>query len=169
MNDHVMLVREPAKMLRNVQAWLKKAKTFAAEKKFDANTLLQARLAPDQFPLVRQVQSACDSAKGNAGRMAGKELPSHPDTEVTIEELEARIDKCIAFLETIGPEDFAGADTRKITMSWMQGKHCLGSDYALEFGIPNFHFHVTHVYSILRHNGVPLGKMDFIGSMTLRD
>jgi uncharacterized protein len=169
MNLHPLLVQAPAKMLRNIQSWLEKAKTHAAERKFDADTLLQARLAPDQFPLVRQVQSACDSAKGNAARLAGRDIPSHPDTETTIDELRARIDTCVSFLETLPPEAFAGGLERKITMSWMKGKHAVGADFVRDFAIANFHFHVTHVYAILRHNGVQLGKLDFIGSLPLHD
>lgn len=169
MNIHAIIIQEPVQMLRNIKNWLEKAKLYAKEKSFDVNVLAQARLAPDQFALVRQIQSACDGVKGPAARLAGKEPPSHPDTETTIEELEARIDTCIAYLATLAPSDFDGFAERKIAMGWMQGKHVLGANFLVQFMIPNFHFHVAHTYAILRHNGVPLGKMDFIGALDMRD
>lgn len=169
MTHYELLVLTPQKNLRNMRAWLEKARVSATDRKFDPDVLLQARLAPDQFALARQVQSACDSAKGNAARLAGKEAPTHSDHEHTISELEARIDAVIAYLETFTPEDFDGADERKISLGWMRGRHVLGRDYLEQFGIPNFFFHVTHVYAILRHSGVSLGKMDYIGTLNLRD
>lgn len=167
MNVHALLVTQPIKMLNNLAGWLDKATAYAQERKFDANNLLQSRLFPDQFPLVRQIQSACDSAKGNAGRLAGKELPSHPDTETSIELLKARIATCVAFLESIKEDDFKDLAGQKISMSWMQGKHFKGDEYLQQFAVPNFYFHVTTSYAILRHNGVPLGKLDFLGSIPM--
>jgi hypothetical protein len=164
-----LLVTMPLQQLSNLDGWIAKANQFASERKFDANVLLSARLFPDQFPLVRQIQSACDSAKGNAGRLAGKDLPSHPDTEATFEELSARIQKVRAYLKTFQASDFADCATRKVSLGWMQGKHVLGADYLSEFAIPNFHFHLVTSYSILRHSGVPLGKFDYIGKLTMRD
>ncbi|MFO0546927.1 MAG: DUF1993 domain-containing protein [Polyangiaceae bacterium] len=169
MNLHKLVVQQPAKMLRNVQAWLRKAQSYAEERKFDVNNLLSARLAPDQYPLVRQIQTACDGAKLNAARLSGKEPPVHPDTETTVEQLMARVDSVVAFLETIGPSDFEGALDRKITTNWMQGKHMVGGDYLCEFVVPNFYFHISHIYALLRHNGVPLGKFDYIGGANLKD
>ena len=169
MNLHAFVVAQPTQMLKNLKSWLEKAKAFATEKKFEVNTLMQARLAPDQFALVRQVQSACDSAKGNAARLAGKDAPSHPDTETTIDELQARIDTTVAYLDTFAKSDFDGAEERKVSMTWMQGKHVLGGDFVREFAIANFQFPVTHAYAILRHNGVPVGKMDYIGTLSMRD
>ena len=167
MTPYTLFIQEPSQLLRNIQKWLDKAVTFAAEKKFDPSVLLSARLAPDMFGLARQIQSACDSAKGNAARLAGKDAPSHPDTETTIDELKARIDATLQFLETFKESDFEGADTRKISLGWMQGKHVVGADYARQFALANFHFHITTSYLILRHNGVPLGKMDFIGALNM--
>lgn len=157
------------KMLRNLERWLDKANDFAKAKNFDVNALLQARLAPDQYPLQRQIQAACDSAKFPSARLAGKEPPKHPDTEQTWEEVRQRISSCIAFLETLKPADFDGAETRLIALSFLEGKVIAGSDYLTEMGLPNFYFHVTTAYAILRHNGVDLGKRDFIGAMNLRD
>lgn len=167
MNYHDIFVREPIQLLKAIGGWLDKAEAYATEKKFNAEDLLAARLAPDQFSLTRQIQSACDSAKGNAARLAGAEPPSHPDSEKSLAELRARIEKTIAFLETLAPAAFDGADERRITQSWMGGKHALGVDYARQFAVPNFHFHVVTSYAILRHNGVPLGKMDFVTELNL--
>lgn len=169
MNWYEILVVLPKKNLTNLRGWLGKARENAAARGFDPDTLLTARLAPDQFALARQIQSACDSAKGNAARLAGKEVPSHPDVEKTLAELEARIDTVVAFLDTFTPADFDGADDRKISLGWMRGKHVLGKDYIEQFGLANFFFHLTHAYAILRHNGIPLGKMDYIGGLALRD
>ena len=168
MNYHDIFVREPIQMLKAIGKWLDKAEAYATEKKFNPEDLLLSRLAPDQHSLTRQIQSACDSAKSNAARLSGTELPSHPDTEKTILELRARIEKTVAFLETITPGAFDGAGERQITQTWMGCKHALGADYARQFALPNFHFHIVHAYAILRHNGVPLGKMDYVTELSLQ-
>ena len=169
MSWYELLVVLPKKNLLNLRAWIGKARAHAAARGFDPEVLLATRLAPDQFALARQIQSACDSAKGNAARMAGREVPSHPDVETTLAELEARIDTVVAFLDTFTPADFDGADDRTISVGWMRGKHAIGKDYIEQFGLPNFFFHLGHAYAILRHDGVPLGKMDYIGGLALRD
>lgn len=156
------------KMLSNLDGWLAKAAAHAKAKSFDANVLVQARLAPDQYPLVKQVQSACDSAKFAAARLAGKEAPKHPDTEQTIEELHARVAAATAYLGTLTAKDFEGAESRSIGLPFLEGKTMKGSDYLTEMAGANFYFHVLHTYAILRHNGVPLGKMDYIGPITLQ-
>lgn len=156
------------KMLRNLDSWLGRAVDHATSRKFDVDNLVQARLAPDQFALVRQIQSACDTAKLTAARLSGKDAPSHADTETSIAELRARIADVAGWLEGFGARDFEGAATRKVTISWMQGKSMAGANYLSEFGVPNFYFHVTVAYSILRHNGVELGKIPFLGSVTLQ-
>lgn len=156
------------KMLHNVESWLDKASAHAAAKSYDTSVLLDARLAPDQFPLVRQIQLACDEAKGSAARLAGREPPKHPDTEKTFDEIRARLKTVIAYLDTIGPEDFEGAETRRISLSFLPGMVILGADYLEGMALPNFYFHVTTAYSILRKNGVDLGKRDFIGSLPLQ-
>jgi len=157
------------KALGNLQQWLDKATEFATSKSFDPSVLLTARLAPDQFPLIRQIQSACDGAKTTSARLTGKQPPVHPDTEQTLDEIRARISTVLAYLDTFSADDFKGADTRKIPLFFMPGKAALGADYLNEFCLPNFYFHLTTAYAILRHNGVALGKMDFIGSMTVSD
>jgi uncharacterized protein len=157
------------KYLRNVDRWIEKAQAHAQQKKFDPEYLCQARLSPDQYSFAGQVQSACDSAKYAAAKLAGKEPPSHPDTEKTLEELRARIRTVLHYLESFKREDFQGAEERAIAHTWMRGKHMRGQDYVAELAIPNFLFHVTTAYAILRHNGVALGKMDFLGELSLRD
>jgi hypothetical protein len=152
-----------SKMLKNVEHWLDKASAHAAARKFDVDTLVHARLAPDQYSLDRQIQSACDTAKFSAAYLSGKEAPAHPDTEKTIAELRQRIHSCRAYLETI--TDVTGAEERKVAPKFMQGKWLRGDDFLVQMSLPNFYFHVTTAYAILRHNGVELGKMDFLGSM----
>ena len=168
MNIYDLTVPQIAKVLRNVDAWLGLAIAHADKKKFDVNTLLHARLAPDQFAFVRQVQTVCDNAKFIAGRLAAKEWPSHPDTETTVEQLRARIATVITYLDTFKPEDFAGAEERKISLPWMEGKWMRGDEYVTQFALANFYFHVTTAYAILRHNGVELGKREFIGGVPMR-
>lgn len=154
-----------SKMLRNVEKWLDLAVAHAEQKELDPAVLLAARLAPDQFPLLRQIQVACDNAKLTSARLAGKEAPSHPDTETTLAEIRERIGKTLAYLETLAREDFVGAEERSISAHWMEGKTMRGGDYLDWYALPNFYFHVSHAYAILRHNGVPLGKRDFIGHL----
>jgi uncharacterized protein len=156
------------KYLRNLDRWIEKAQAHAQRKKFDPESLLQARLAPDQFPLLQQVQAACDASKYAAAKLAGKEPPSHPDVEKTIDEVRGRIRTAVAYLESVERAELEGAEERPVAHTWMQGKRMRGSDYVTEFALPNFMFHVTTAYAILRHNGVELGKMDFIGGLSLR-
>jgi hypothetical protein len=157
------------KMLANLDAWLAKGEAFAQKKAFDPGVLLGARLAPDQYPLTRQIQAACDAAKFAVARLAAKEAPKHPDTEATMAELHARIQSVIAFIGTVSAADFAGAETRKVPLSFMPGKGLSGPDYLFEMALPNFYFHATTAYAILRHSGVDVGKMDFLGSINLLD
>jgi len=155
--------------LQALDKWLDAAVAFAESKKFEPNTLLSARLAPDQFPLVRQIQSTCDQAKLTCARLTGKTPPVHPDTEETIDQLRTRIRSVIEYLGTFTRGDFADSEARKISLPWFQGKHLLGIDYLNQQQLPNFYFHFSHAYAILRHNGVPLGKADFITALNLRD
>jgi hypothetical protein len=155
--------------LKNLGAWLEKAEAHAKTKGFDPAILLAARLAPDQYPLGRQIQAACDAGKFLAARLAAKDPPKHPDTEVTFEDFKARVASAMAFVTSITEADFAGAETRVVPLAFMPGKGMHGATYASEMALPNFFFHATHAYAILRHNGVPLGKQDYIGSLTLID
>lgn len=169
MNLYDHTVPQLTRTLKQVHTWLDKAEAHATAKKFDVNTLLTARLAPDMFPLARQVQSISDNAKGTAARLAGVAIPSFPDEEKTVAELRARLDKTVAFLETLKREQFDGAEARVVTLPWMQGKGFKGLDYLVGFALPNFYFHATAAYTILRHNGVDVGKMDFLGALPLID
>jgi hypothetical protein len=163
-----LTVTQFAKMLRNLSACLDKAEAYAAAKKFESTVLMNARLAPDQFPFIRQVQIACDTAKIGATRLTGKQCPTHADTEQTIPELKARIESTIGWLETLKPSDYVEADKRAVSQPRWEGKTLSGEQFAIQHMIPNFHFHVTTAYSILRHNGVDLGKKDFLGPMPFK-
>ncbi len=162
-------IRLFAKTLKNLEQWLEKATEHAKAKPFDLEVLVHARLAPDQFSFVQQVQSACDQAKYAAAYLAGKPAPSHPDTERTFAELRQRIQKCVGFLETVQAKDLAGAEERKVSPPWLGGKWLRGEDYLTQLALPNFFFHATMAYAILRHNGVGLGKGDYIGSMPVKE
>jgi uncharacterized protein len=146
---------------------LKKAEDHATEKKIDLNALLQARLFPDMFALTRQVQIAADFAKGMVARLAGVEVPSYEDNEQTFEELRARIARTLAFIDTITPEQFEGSETREILLNpgTPRERKFAGQIYLLQFGLPQFFFHVTTAYSLLRHNGIAIGKKDYMGVM----
>jgi uncharacterized protein len=158
------LVPTANRMLGNTLTLLKKAEAFAAAKKIDANVLLNSRLAADMFPLTRQIQIATDGVKGAAARLSGTEIPSFPDTEATLPELEARITKTLDFVNGIAADRYAGSEDRDITIPRRVGDlHLKGLAYLRDFVLPNFYFHVTAVYAILRHNGVEIGKQDFLG------
>lgn len=162
------IYRQMKKMLGQLDKWLESATAYAQSRSFDPNVFLGLRLAPDQFPLVRQIQVACDTAKLSASRLTGKEAPTHPDTEQTIEEIRARVSSVVAYLGALTPKDFESAASRVITQPRWEGKVMSGSDYFLEHALPNFFFHLGHTYAILRHNGVPLGKRDYLGALSQR-
>jgi len=152
------------RMLKNLAAILDKGAAFAEAKKIEQTVLTGARLAPDMFSLARQVQIACDMVKGGAGRLGGVELPKHEDTETTFAELKARVAKVQTFINSVPAANFVGSEDKAITLNMRSGDmHFSGLDYLRYFVLPNFYFHVTTTYAILRHNGVDLGKMDFIG------
>lgn len=150
--------------LRNLRVVLEKAQAHVEERKLDPNALLAFRLYPDMFPLTRQVQIACDMAKGCAARLAAIDPPSHADTETTFAELFARIEKTLAFIGSLDAAQFEGAETRPVVIRVRSGQvDYTGESYLLQFVLPNLFFHVTTVYNILRHNGVGLGKLDYLG------
>jgi hypothetical protein len=154
------------RMLTNLNGILQKAAVHAEAKKIDPSVLLGSRLYPDMFPLVRQVQIASDTAKGAAARLAEMEPPAYEDKETTFAELAARIQKTIAYLETFKPEQIDGSEERTITLE-SRGKQLSyqGMSYLLNSRLPNFYFHVTTAYAILRHCGVEIGKQDFLGKL----
>jgi hypothetical protein len=156
------------KLLGQLDKWLDTAVAHAKTKSFDPNLFLGFRLAPDQFAFARQVQVACDTAKLAASRLTGKDAQTHADTEQTIDELKARVAAVVGYLDGMTAKDFEGAAARTISMPRWEGKVMTGADYFLEHAQPNFFFHVSHAYAILRHNGVPLGKRDYLGAISLR-
>lgn len=152
--------------MERLAAILKKAEDHATTKKIDPSVFINARLAPDMFPLARQVQIATDTVKGCAARLAGVEVPSYPDTETTFADLQARIAKTISFLQSVKAEQIDGSEGKTINLK--AGPRELtftGQVYLLSFVLPNLFFHTTTTYAILRHNGVELGKMDYLGSV----
>ncbi|HXK19411.1 MAG TPA: DUF1993 domain-containing protein [Polyangiaceae bacterium] len=170
MNLYAATVPQFKRILQNVERWMDKAVAFAEGKKFDPNSLLSARLAPDQFALVRQIQSVADQCKLTVARLTAKDPPKHPDTEQSFEELRKRLHSVIAYLDTFSPADFDGAAERQISLPFFpEGKMMLGAEYLVERQLPNLYFHASMTYAILRHNGVDLGKGDFLGQSTFRD
>ena len=151
--------------MHNLAGFVGKAHADAQSRKIDPAVLIAARLAPDMHPLSRQVQIASDMVKNGAARLAGVEAPSFPDTETTFEELQARIDKTVSFLKTIAVTQLQGSEDRTISLKFPgRDMEFTGSAYLTGFVLPNLYFHMTAAYAILRHNGVPLGKMDFMGA-----
>jgi len=151
-------------MLNQLSAMLDKAAAHAEAKKIDSAALTTFRLFPDMFPLSRQVQVCCDVSKGVVARLAGVEVPKHEDTEQTFAELKARIAKTVEFINTIRREQIDGSDEKEIVVKLGKQEYRFkGMQYLLNYGHPNFYFHATTAYNMLRHNGVELGKKDFVG------
>jgi hypothetical protein len=153
-----------AKLLPALKNVLQKAEADAAARKIEPQVFLQARLAPDMFGLTRQVQICTDQVKGGLSRLAGIEVPSWSDDEASFADLYARIDKALDYAQSFEPSQFDGAPTRTIELKFPQASFSfVGSDYLHQFVLPNFYFHLTAAYAILRHNGVQIGKRDFLG------
>ena len=152
-------------LLTSLSAILAKAEAHAQERKIEPAALLQARLYPDMFPLTRQVQVAADFAKGASARLAGVEVPRYDDTEQSFADLQQRIAKTLAFIDGLSREAIEASAERDITTgNGANAKHFKGQPYLLHYALPHFYFHATTAYAILRHNGVEIGKKDFIGS-----
>lgn len=156
-----------AKMLHNLSLLLDKAQAQAAAKKFEPEVLLNSRLSPDMFSLMRQVQIACDTAKLATARLTGKEAPKNEDTEKTIPELKARIESTLGYVTSMKESDFADWETRTISHPRWEGS-LTGKEYFYQHAIPNIYFHVTAAYAILRHNGVEIGKKDYLGTLPFK-
>ncbi|MCW7479649.1 DUF1993 domain-containing protein [Leptospira kanakyensis] len=156
------------KGLENLISILEKAESFAETKKFPFENLLGSRLFPDQFQLTKQIQIACDTAKLCVSRISGKEAPVHDDSETNLAELKQRISSVIQYLETYKAEDFKSAFETKISLPRWEGKYLTGFEYLTNHAIPNFYFHITTAYAILRHNGVEVGKKDYLGEMPFK-
>jgi uncharacterized protein len=153
-------------MLRNLDAILVKAQAYAVAKKIDPSVLLTARLFPDMLPLLRQVQIVSDHAKGAVARLAGVEVPKYEDNEQSFEEIRARLAKTIAFVDTFSAGQIDGSEEREISLK-VGGKDMTfkGMPYLVGFAVPNFYFHLVTAYNILRHNGLEIGKLDYIGKL----
>jgi uncharacterized protein len=173
-NLYTVSIPPMLKALKSISHILGKLEHHAKGKQLDwqpkgaqEESLLQSRLIADQFPFIRQIQVVCDNAKGAAARLAEVEVPKYEDTEKTVEELKARIDKTIEFVKSIKPEQIIGKEDIKIALPYWQGKSLSGFEYVTVYLMPNFYFHVTTAYSILRKNGVDLGKGDYMGDLPL--
>jgi uncharacterized protein len=163
-----LAITQSIKMLNNLKNILEKGAYHAEMKKYEFDVLLHSRLAPDQFNLLRQVQIACDMAKFCPARLTGKEAPKHEDNEKSLAELLARIDSVTAYLKTYSEADFDGALERKISQPRWEGKYLLGQEFLIQHALPNINFHITTAYAILRHNGVDVGKKDYLGELPLK-
>jgi hypothetical protein len=152
-------------MLQNMLAWLDKAEAHAIARKFKPDNYLGLRLAPDMLPFSRQVQIASDHAKGCAARLAGVENPKYEDNEATLDDLRARIRKTLAFVDSVPADKIRGSETREVVLPMRSGElRYSGEQFLQHFALPNFFFHCTAAYALLRHAGVELGKMDFLGA-----
>jgi uncharacterized protein len=165
-----LTIRQFMRTLKNLDAILAKAEAHAEARKFDVNNFFEARLFPDMLPFSVQVRIACDTAKGTAANLAGKEAPKHEDTETTVAELRGRIGKCLAYLETLTAKDFERTtpDTL-IKLPNRPGKALRANEYLFARQIPNFYFHATTSYDILRKGGVEIGKSDYLGPLEFID
>lgn len=154
------------RMLGNLLNWLDKAEAHAQAKKFDVNVLLTARLAPDMFPFATQIQIAADAAKFGVARLAGVEAPKFEDNETSIAELKERVRKTIAFVQSVPAARINGSEDKDITVPRRDGSMVLkGEIFLKRFSLPNFFFHITTTYALLRHNGIELGKVDYLGAL----
>lgn len=162
------IFKQMRKQLGQVETWFDKATEYATSKKFDPNVFVGMRLAPDQFAFARQVQIVCDTAKLGISRVSGKDAPTHADTEQTLDELRARIKSVTAYLDGFSEKDFESTPSRTVTQPRWEGKVMTAHDYLLEHVMPNFYFHTATVYALLRHNGVPVGKRDYLGTLSQR-
>ena len=158
-----------AKVLGNLSAILDKAQLFAEQKKIEPAVLLNARLAPDQFHFIKQVQIATDTCKFTAAKLSGQTPPVFEDVEQTIPELKARIEKTMKYISGFKEDDFKAMNDIRTTSPWIKGKFLPGDEYFWQYSIPNFYFHITTAYAILRHNGLEIGKGDYLGHLNYRD
>jgi uncharacterized protein len=169
MNLYDISIAQEIRILGQVPRWLDKAQAHAELKKFDPESLLGARLAPDQWPLSQQLQIVILAPQRLAALLRGMEPPGFPQGEVTLPIVRARIDAALEHLKALKPEEFKGAEDRVIPIPFLQGKGMKAADFVIQFALPNFYFHANTTYSILRHNGVDVGKMDYLGELSLLD
>lgn len=165
---YFLTISQFIKMLKNFNGILEKSVAHAEAKKFDMDVLLHARLAPDQFHFIKQIQIMTDTAKLCAARLSGKEAPAHKDDEKSLGEVKARIESVVSYLQSFKESDFADAAKKHISQPRWEGKWLNGEEYLTQHAIPNFYFHMTTAYSILRHNGADVGKKDYLGPMPFK-
>jgi uncharacterized protein len=163
---YIEILTQFKKQLGQLDKWLGTASEYAKSRNFDPNVFATLRLAPDQFPLARQVQIACDTVKLAVSFLTGKPAQAQEDNETTIEQLQARVRSIITLLEGVAAQDFEGAAKRVVSQPRWKGEWMTGEDYFIQHALPNFYFHLTTAYAILRHNGVVVGKRDFLGAQT---
>ena len=163
---HTILTQSVERMMESLSKFLDKAEAHAKQKNFDVAVLVNSRLAPDMLPLSRQIQIVSDTVKGAVARLTGTEAPKYEDNETTLDELRERLAKTLAYVRSVGPAGYEGSEERDITIPTRARGDLKfkGREYLLNFALPNFYFHVTTTYAILRHNGVELGKMDYLGA-----
>jgi hypothetical protein len=167
---YYLAIRQFARTLKNLDAVLEKAQQHAEARKFDVNNFVGARLYPDMLPFVAQIRIACDHAKSAAAALSGKEAPRHEDNETTFEQLRGRIGKCLGYLNTLTAKDFEATNASTvIKIPYPPGKALHADEYLFGRQIPNFYFHATTAYDLLRQGGVEVGKADFLGSLNLLD
>ncbi|NPC58502.1 DUF1993 domain-containing protein [Caenimonas soli] len=162
-------IAQISQALKNMERWLDKAQAHAQAQDLDVGVLMHAQLAPDMRDFIYQVQSACDYTKAGAAWLSGQKPPRHEDTEQTLEDVRSRIRKTVAFAESVQPAQYADATWQQVSLSWAPGKVLVGPDYLLQIVLPNVYFHVSMAYAILRHKGVNVGKMDFLGPVNFVD
>jgi hypothetical protein len=163
-----MHLQQMTKMLKNLDHILEKAAAHADHRKFDVNNMTQLRLAPDMFNLTKQVQITADTAKFFASHLSGQTAPAFEDTEKTWTELRERLKKTMAYLQTFTPESFANVEKAKVAPKWADGKWLTAEDYIYTLAVPNFYFHHTAAYALIRQAGVEIGKFDFIGDVNFQ-
>ena len=168
-NKYLFCIESIQKSLNNVINILGKTQTWAAESGKTDQEILAAKLAPDMLPFVNQITILCDNAKGLAARLSGTEIPVHADTQTTIAELIERVKMTHEFINTIGAQEYTDAHQKQIVLPYIPGKYQTAEDFARDFAMPNFYFHTVTAYAILRNLGMPLSKMDYIGSLILND
>jgi len=167
---YYLAVRQFVRSLKNLDALLEKAQESAKARNFDVNNFCSMRLYPDMLPFMAQIRIACDTAKGTASALAGKDNPKHEDNETTVEQLRGRIAKCVAFLDTFRAEDFSRTTPETVCkLARPEGKGLKAEEFLVGRQIPNFYFHVVTAYDILRQGGVSLGKSDYLGALDLVD
>lgn len=163
-----LTVPQFVKTLHNLVHFLNQGVKHAEAKKYEFDVLLNSRLAPDQFNLLKQIQIACDTAKLSASRLTGKEAPVHADNEKSLIEIKNRIEQVISYLNTFSKNDFIGSENKHISQPRWEGKYLTGHEFVIHHAIPNFYFHIATAYSILRHNGVEIGKKDYLGELPFK-